>query len=49
MQKAWLGEEWGSPGNQSINQSINQSFAVAPPSDVQGRLTVKIANEKCSE
>jgi len=31
-------------------KSINQSFAMAPPpSDVQGRLTIKIANEKCSE
>jgi len=31
------------------NQSINQSFAMAPPSDVQGRLTIKWANEKYSE
>jgi len=26
-----------------FNQSINQSFAMAPPSDFQGRLTIKIA------
>jgi len=27
-----------------INQSINQSFGMAPPSDVEGRLTTRYGN-----